>query len=147
LLLRMYPDGLVHSLRITGLGEPETDAVPSTTEPPPTRPPPSSTFHGRDLFAPAAALCAAGRGEQLRGPRIQPVVLPEVIPEHVTGAVHGQILHRAGRGGSLPSRQLRISGNRRAGGQRSETLRVFLGSVGHPDRRRSLSFKILDSFA
>jgi len=103
LLLRMYPDGLVHSLRIAGLGEPETDAVPSTTEPPPTRPPPSSTFHGRDLFAPAAALCAAGRGEQLRGRRIQPVVLPDVIPEHVTGAVHGQILHIDRFGNSICS--------------------------------------------
>jgi S-adenosylmethionine hydrolase len=93
LLLRMYPDGLVNSLRIAGLGGTETDAVPLTTEPPPTRPLISSTFHGRDLFAPAAALCATGHEEQLRGRPIQPVVLPEVIPAHVTGAVHGQIIH------------------------------------------------------
>jgi len=91
LLLRMYPDGLVHSLRTAGLTE--SDAEPATTEPPPTRPLPSSTFHGRDLFAPAAALCAIGHEDQLRGERIQPVVLPEIIPEHVADAVHGHILH------------------------------------------------------
>jgi len=93
LLLRMYPDCLVHSLRKAGLGGLGTDAVPSTTAPPPTRPLRSSTFHGRDLFAPAAALCAVGCGGQLRGRRIDPVVLPEVIPEHMAGVVHGQILH------------------------------------------------------
>lgn len=93
LLLRMYPDALVHSLRIGGLTELETDAVYSRTEPQLARPLPSSTFHGRDLLAPAAALCAIGHEEHLRGQRIQPVVLPEVIPEHVAGAVHGRILH------------------------------------------------------
>ncbi len=91
LLLRMYPDGLAHSLRIAGLTE--SAAVPSKSDPPLTRPLPSSTFHGRDLFAPAAALCAVGHEDQLRGGRIQPVVLAEVIPEHVADAIHGHILH------------------------------------------------------
>jgi S-adenosylmethionine hydrolase len=91
LLLRMYPDGLACSLRIAGLSE--HDAATSATEPRPTRQLPSSTFHGRDLFAPAAALCAIGHEEQLRGRRIQPVVLPEVTAEHVADAVHGHVLH------------------------------------------------------
>jgi S-adenosylmethionine hydrolase len=91
LLLRMYPDGLVHSLRIAGLSE--AAAEPAKSEPPQTRPLPSSTFHGRDLFAPAAALCAVGHEDKLRGGRIQPVVLAEVIPEHVADAVRGHILH------------------------------------------------------
>jgi len=53
----------------------------------------SSTFHGRDLFAPAAALCALGAKEQIRGRRIEPVFLPAVIPRRGDHGISGAILH------------------------------------------------------
>jgi S-adenosylmethionine hydrolase len=88
LLARMKPDLPVFSL--------ETDAV-LRVFPPPAGHPVSSTFHGRDLFAPAAALCAAGEAERIRGQRLAPVLLPEVRPrlESREGrlCLEGWILH------------------------------------------------------
>jgi S-adenosylmethionine hydrolase len=58
------------------------------------RPPESATFHGRDVFAPAAAELALGRDPALLGPTIDPdslVRLPKprvtVTPEAITGEV------------------------------------------------------------
>jgi S-adenosylmethionine hydrolase len=93
LLVRMIPDGRVYALQLDSILELaghspsllDISAVRETS--------PSSTFHGRDLFAPAAALCAAGSADKIRSHAINPVLLPEVIPEHRLREVTGKILH------------------------------------------------------
>jgi hypothetical protein len=61
----------------------------------------SATFHGRDLFTPAAAALAAGRRIESAGPRVtDPVRLEGYFPERRGGRIHGQVL-RADRFGNL----------------------------------------------
>ena len=53
----------------------------------------SHTFHGRDLFAPAAARLAAGRRLASAGPRVaDPVRLPGFFAERRGGRIDGQVL-------------------------------------------------------
>ena len=57
---------------------------------------PATTFDGRELFAPAAALCAAGQARRVLGGRLEPLRLPEVLPSSDEGqgpALRGCILH------------------------------------------------------
>jgi len=57
------------------------------------RQPVSSTFHGRDIFAPAAAHLARGRGISSLGPVISdPVLLDITEPCDKDGALTGQVL-------------------------------------------------------
>lgn len=54
----------------------------------------SRTFHGRDLFAPAAARIAAGRPlDQLGRPLASPVRLPLPSPERGEGEIRGEVAH------------------------------------------------------
>ena len=55
----------------------------------------SSTFHGRDIFAPAAAHIAAGVAFPDLGPLIpDPVRLPRLEPQRAAnGSIHGHIVH------------------------------------------------------
>ncbi len=56
--------------------------------------PASATFHGRDIFAPAAAALACGRPLGALGPEagsLVPLGLPE--PEPLAAAVRGEIIH------------------------------------------------------
>jgi len=54
----------------------------------------SNTFHGRDIFAPAAAHVATGVGlEQLGGQVEQPVMLPEPPLLAESGLIRGEELH------------------------------------------------------
>jgi hypothetical protein len=53
----------------------------------------SATFHGRDLFAPAAALAAAFGPQRVQGGCIEPVLLSEVYPLHDGGNLRGRVLH------------------------------------------------------
>ena len=54
----------------------------------------SRTFHGRDIFAPAAAHLAAGVGPQQFGPAVRdPVRLAWPTVRAVSGAVAGAVLH------------------------------------------------------
>ncbi|UCC58480.1 MAG: S-adenosyl-l-methionine hydroxide adenosyltransferase family protein [Candidatus Bathyarchaeum sp.] len=54
----------------------------------------SRTFHGRDIFAPAAAHLAAGTGPSEFGPAIQDYVFPEFVkPQAREGEVVGEVLH------------------------------------------------------
>jgi S-adenosylmethionine hydrolase len=53
----------------------------------------SATFHGRDLFAPAAALAASSGPQRVRGPAIKPVLLPEVQPIKERTRLKGRVLH------------------------------------------------------
>jgi S-adenosyl-L-methionine hydrolase (adenosine-forming) len=62
-------------------------------------PAPSATFHGRDVFAPAAALLARGKLKRVRGAVLAPVILPEAFsstssdPAAPDRVVHGRIVH------------------------------------------------------
>jgi S-adenosylmethionine hydrolase len=54
----------------------------------------SATFHGRDLFAPAAAHLAAGFPfEEIGPPVADPVCLEEMTPRRQAGRIRGQIIH------------------------------------------------------
>ena len=57
-------------------------------------PPPSTTFHGRDIFAPAAARLAAGTPvADLGRPMAQPVRMHQPRPRRDGSGVVGQVLH------------------------------------------------------
>lgn len=54
---------------------------------------PSATFHGRDLFAPAAAILANGEPVASLGPRLQdPVRLEEPAPTEREGRLQGEVV-------------------------------------------------------
>jgi S-adenosylmethionine hydrolase len=56
--------------------------------------PVSNTFHGRDIFAPAAAALAAGVPlERLGSPVNAIVAFPFPRPSHDGDAIHGQVIH------------------------------------------------------
>lgn len=85
LLCRMKPDLAAWELNpasVPGLGKASAQRAPS------------GTFHGRDIFAPAAALCAQDRAELLKGRPIEPVVLPEVYPLYPRGGPRGALCGR-----------------------------------------------------
>ena len=54
----------------------------------------SSTFHGRDIFAPAAAHLARGIALEQLGPRALGVIRLDLpLPERVSGQIHGEVVH------------------------------------------------------
>ena len=58
------------------------------------RPEPSRTFHGRDIFAPAAAHLAAGLPLERLGPAVaSPVLLALTHPVRESGEVRGRVAH------------------------------------------------------
>ncbi len=68
-------------------------------------PEPSPTFHGRDLFAPAAARLARGEAPETLGPPAAPDLVPCPLPEPTRrddGRITGAVLH-ADRFGNLVS--------------------------------------------
>jgi S-adenosylmethionine hydrolase len=72
------------------------DRIVSIENPEVMLPAPGATFHGRDLFGPAAALVASGQAtlDEL-GPAIDPDgLIPLAVPlvEHTDGAVVGEVL-------------------------------------------------------
>jgi S-adenosylmethionine hydrolase len=93
LLLRMFPDNRFYDLRLDSILELERGERFAPGRFPDRESPPSSTFHGRDLFAPAAALCATGSADRIHGAPVRPLLLPDVIPEHSPRTVTGKILH------------------------------------------------------
>ncbi len=73
------------------LGAPRAFAIDAAF----ARRPPSPTFHGRDLFAPAAAALAAGLPiERVGREAAPPVELPAAPLERTAGRVSGQIIYR-----------------------------------------------------
>ena len=100
---------------------------------------PSSTFHGRDLFAPAAAWLASGRPPMGLGPSIQGADLmrrerPE--PEHVGGSARGHVVH-IDRFGNLitdsPAGWLAPTALVEVGGQTISGIRSSYASVSPGD--------------
>jgi S-adenosyl-L-methionine hydrolase (adenosine-forming) len=54
----------------------------------------SSTFHGRDIFMPAAAHLAAGMGLESLGPVVaDPVLLDLPVPAQEAGVINGAVVH------------------------------------------------------
>lgn len=54
----------------------------------------SRTFHGRDIFAPAAAMIASGRRlEELGAPVERPVTLPLPLPRRSESEVSGEVIY------------------------------------------------------
>lgn len=54
----------------------------------------SMTFHGRDVFAPAAAQLARGEGLSALGPRVDDAVFtPTQIPQQDAGGVRGEVVY------------------------------------------------------
>lgn len=92
LLVRMIPDGRSYALQTDSILELTEGASAQGLRTAGSRSP-SNTFHGRDLFAPAAALCATGFARRIRGRVVEPVVLPEAMVEQHPDAVTGKILH------------------------------------------------------
>jgi S-adenosylmethionine hydrolase len=92
LLVRMIPGGRSYALQLDSIlaliGKTSPLSVRSADN---SRP--SNTFHGRDLFAPAAALWATGFSRKIRGRAIEPIVLPEASVEQHPDGVSGVILH------------------------------------------------------
>jgi S-adenosylmethionine hydrolase len=100
-------------------------------------PPPSMTFHGRDLFAPAAAWLAAGREPAGLGPRVSPDVPARYSPpaaERLGGAIRGEVL-RADHFGNLitniPSSWVSPTALVEIAGEVISGLRTHYGTVGH----------------
>jgi S-adenosylmethionine hydrolase len=74
-------------------------SIREITNPKLMRPHVSSTFHGRDVFAPAAAHLAAGVSPAEFGPEIQDVVEPDFAKVAFSkGALIGEVLHVDGFG-------------------------------------------------
>ncbi len=54
----------------------------------------SNTFHGRDVFAPAAAHLASGTRPEKFGPEIKDYLVPKFsAPEHTKNELRGEVLH------------------------------------------------------
>ena len=90
------PDNGVFTLALEGGGDRSSYAIQPGLIQQRTNRPISSTFHGRDIFAPAAARLASGEEPEKLGPPAADLVrftLPRL--EIVEGpAVHGEILHQ-----------------------------------------------------
>jgi S-adenosylmethionine hydrolase len=65
---------------------------------------PSATFHGRDVFAPAAALLAQGRYKKLAGPELKPVIVSSAFSQKTDErTVAGRIMHLDRFGNAITS--------------------------------------------
>ncbi len=91
--------------------------------------PPSATFHARDLFAPAAATLAAGRGlDSLGTPVDDPVLLAEAVASRTGRAAEGQVIGRDRFGNlttNLPGGWAESGGVVEVAGRRLELVRAY----------------------
>ena len=85
------PDNGIFSFVLSGPG---LKAVYELTAKDYFLPKPSATFHGRDIFAPAAAHLSKGvQPEQLGGKIDDPIILPSAMPEIRGDRLEGSIIH------------------------------------------------------
>ncbi len=100
---------------------------------------PLPTFHGRDVFAPAAALLARGRFRRLAGPALVPVIVEAAFSRKTDGgAVVGRIMHLDRFGNAITS----IRGEEVADPDRAEIEFVARGRfVKEPYRVRLTGVK------
>ncbi len=86
----------------------------------------SRTFHGRDIFAPAAAHLASGTSPSEFGPAVKDYVLPEFVKPIVKkGEVVGEVLHIDGFGNIVSN--ISAEDLDRAGIREGHSLLVKLG--------------------
>ncbi len=87
----------------------------------------SKTFHGRDIFAPAAAHLTSGTSPSEFGPAIQDYILPEFAkPQTKKGEVVGEVLHIDGFGNIISN--ISAENLERVSIREGQTLRVKLGN-------------------
>ncbi len=87
------PDNGVFSYVMANESEP-VEAIVELTDPRYRLPQVSHTFHGRDIFAPAAAHLAAGVPITALGPPVHdPIIFPPPRLEIVADAITGEVLH------------------------------------------------------
>lgn len=85
------PDNGLLMRAARALGTPRAHAIDAARF---ARRPASSTFHGRDLFAPAAAALACGLPvERIGPPAASPVELAEIQPACAPGTLQGQVVY------------------------------------------------------
>lgn len=70
-------------------------------DPSPRTRPVSATFHGRDVFAPAAARLAGGASFEAQGPLWNPLVAPWVEIRREPGLIQGEVIHLDGFGNAI----------------------------------------------
>jgi S-adenosylmethionine hydrolase len=86
----------------------------------------SNTFHGRDIFAPAAAHLAAGTKPSMFGPVIEDYVFPDFAKPQVNeGTVAGEVLRVDGFGNVISNISARAL--EKAGFQKGDSLSVKIG--------------------
>ncbi len=106
--------------------------------------PPSDTFHGRDVFAPAAAHLSAGMDPRRIGPEVeggQIVELPLPRPARQGDSLHGHVLHVDHFGNlitNLPNDDLPPSPRVMISGVTVPTLSRSYGAVGRGELLASL---------
>lgn len=94
------PDNGVVSLALAGGGEFEAWEIVNVTKP---RGYVSATFHGRDIFAPAAAHLASGKQPGRLGPKLDSIkMLDSAQPRIEGGRITGEVIH-ADRFGNMIS--------------------------------------------
>jgi hypothetical protein len=82
-----------------------------------------ATFHGRDVFAPAAARLLLGDDPRMAGPRVDdPVRLPPIQAENVAGVVQGRVMMIDHFGNAVTNVQ-QFGDEENAAGQFEMTLR------------------------
>ena len=87
----------------------------------------STTFHGRDVFAPAAARLANGEELSALGPTVEnPIVTPPPIPEQTAGGMRGEVVY-VDRFGTLISNILGTAFERSTGVVVGGEFTAFLG--------------------
>lgn len=98
-------------------------------------PPPSTTFQGRDLFAPAAAWLASGRQPSGLGPPVDPAVLKRFTPpeaRRVGDSVRGEVLrvdHFGNLVTNIPSGWISPTALVEIGGHVVSGMRTHYGTV------------------
>jgi S-adenosylmethionine hydrolase len=96
--------------------------------------PASNTFHGRDVFAPAAAPLAAGTSIQQLGTRItDPITISFASPVATETSVRGEIIHIDRFGNlisNIPAKLLRRNHVARIAGQEARVVKTYGDAVG-----------------
>ena len=126
-VLFVAPDNGILSLALNDSGVEEVREIdPSRL--PGVRPTPSSTFHGRDIFGPAAGLLACGGSLSDLGPKRSGIVKLVTLPPRAEGKkVQGRISSIDRYGNILTDIPMNVL--RDLGGRPGEILQVRLGSL------------------
>jgi S-adenosylmethionine hydrolase len=99
-------------------------------------PNPSSTFHGRDIFAPAAAHLAAGVPLSELGPSLSDLLLSPASEPHIAdGVIHGRVRHIDRFGNAITD----ISGDALSGAPRIQAGNAVIEGLSRDFQEREIS--------